>query len=249
MSSIEPAYKQIERHLLDRLAAGEGYSAPLPGEAALAESFHVSRMTVRQAYSRLVSAGLVTRIRSKGTFARVHLSDDLGSMTKVDFLDRWHDQGYDIVLELLQYGTRPAPEAVTASFKVPTKTELTYVERLRSANGSPVALDVRWLPRDVSDKVEAKMLEHASIFTALEQCGYVLDSMDFDLSARMGTPTESRLLRSVAKNPLLERKVWCTTVGMSTILVGHSLYPSDRVSYRGHLRFDGHDLSDDLSGH
>jgi GntR family transcriptional regulator len=238
--SEEPVYKQIERHLLERLASGEGYTAPLPGEAALAESFNVSRMTVRQAYGGLVNAGLVTRTRSKGTYARIHLSDDLGAMTTVDFLDRWHDQGYEIVMELLQYGTRPATEAVAASFKLPKKTELTYVERLRSANGLPVALDVRWMPPEVFNKVESKSLEHASIFTVLDRCGFVLDLMDFELSARMGTPTEVSLLRSAPKDPLIERKVWCTTVGLDTVLVGHSLYPSDRVSYRGHLRFDGH---------
>lgn len=236
MTKREPAYRRIEQYLLDRLASGDGRTVRLPGEIELAESFGVSRMTARQAYNSLVAAGLVTRQRSKGTFARVHLSEDLGAMTTVDFLDRWHGQGYQIDLKVLRFETRPAPQSVAEAFGVAVDTPLTYVERLRSADGEPVALDTRWLPAALA-ALEPARLETRSVFGVLEEYGFRLGRMDFELSVRKATGSEGRVLSCRTGESLFVRRLWCATVDEQTVLVGQSVHPSDRVSYRGRLSF------------
>jgi DNA-binding GntR family transcriptional regulator len=65
----EKAYEVVARRLQRRIRDGEfPYHAPLPSEPALSEWYGVSRTTVRSAIETLIAAGLVERVRGKGTF-------------------------------------------------------------------------------------------------------------------------------------------------------------------------------------
>ncbi|HWP40989.1 MAG TPA: GntR family transcriptional regulator, partial [Tepidisphaeraceae bacterium] len=63
--------ERLRQHLLEEMAAGRlSASEPLPSENALAASFGVCRNTVRRAFGELERAGIIRRIRGKGTFLR-----------------------------------------------------------------------------------------------------------------------------------------------------------------------------------
>src|SRR5581483_139978 len=65
-----PAYKQLAAELRDALVGGKyGPGTRLPTEAELVAAHGVSRQTVRQAFSELVTEGLIYRVRGRGTFA------------------------------------------------------------------------------------------------------------------------------------------------------------------------------------
>ena len=62
-------YRQIENALKDEVAAGLwGAGQRLPSEYELAERFNVAYLTVRQAVSNLRDAGVLIRVKGKGTF-------------------------------------------------------------------------------------------------------------------------------------------------------------------------------------
>ena len=64
-----PYYYQIANLLRRKIEEGEILpGAKLPGEFELAESFGVSRVPVRHALSLLVTDGMLTRHRGRGTF-------------------------------------------------------------------------------------------------------------------------------------------------------------------------------------
>lgn len=64
-----PYYYQIQRDLVRRIERGEfKVGDQLPPETALAETYGVSRPTVRQALAALVQDGLVERGQGRGTF-------------------------------------------------------------------------------------------------------------------------------------------------------------------------------------
>jgi DNA-binding GntR family transcriptional regulator len=65
----DKAYEVVARRLERRITGGEfGWHAPLPSEPRLSEWYGVSRTTVRSAIEVLIAAGLVERVRGKGTF-------------------------------------------------------------------------------------------------------------------------------------------------------------------------------------
>lgn len=64
MKLYETVYTELKR----RINAGEFDDGRLlPTEKSLQEEFHVSRITVKQAYTKLAEEGLITRIAGKGT--------------------------------------------------------------------------------------------------------------------------------------------------------------------------------------
>lgn len=66
-----PLYAQLKESILKAL--GDGTLLPgdkLPTEDELCDRFTISRPVVRQAYSELISEGIITRIKGKGSFIR-----------------------------------------------------------------------------------------------------------------------------------------------------------------------------------
>jgi len=62
-------YREIEQTLRQEIGSGQWKPGDrLPGEHELAARFDVAYMTVRQAVSHMVEAGLLRRLRGKGTF-------------------------------------------------------------------------------------------------------------------------------------------------------------------------------------
>ncbi len=69
-----PLYQQLLTSIRGRIAAGEWSSGSrLPNELDLAHELGVSRITVRHALSAAVDAGLLVRVRGKGTFVAQHV--------------------------------------------------------------------------------------------------------------------------------------------------------------------------------
>lgn len=67
--STDPSYVVVLRDLRGQIAAGRwGPEEQLPTESDLAETYGVSRQTVRRAFQDLVADGLVDRTRGRGTF-------------------------------------------------------------------------------------------------------------------------------------------------------------------------------------
>lgn len=235
MTTAEPTHRRIERHLRELIVAGAGRSEPLPTEVELAQRFAVSRMTVRQAFNTLVAAGLVTRYRSKGTFAVVRILEDVGSLAEDDFLARWAAQGYRIDMAVPTFSRRPAPAAQAELFQVPAGAPLTYVERLRTADGLALSWDVRWMPCEVADCVTRADLQTTALFKLLRQRGFELGEMVFEIAARPALTMEARRLSCRRGATVLHRDIVCTRPDGRAVITGFSVYPADRVSYRARV--------------
>lgn len=72
-SSRKPLYKQVEIILRKQIDTGQyGPGARLPSIREMSKNLGINHVTVRQAVNNLVSAGLLTSNRGRGTFVRDH---------------------------------------------------------------------------------------------------------------------------------------------------------------------------------
>jgi GntR family transcriptional regulator len=70
-TSDRPVYRQIADHLRQAIRDGQyGEGDALPSEAAMAETYGVTRMTARQAIEVLKTEGLVRSEHGRGVFVR-----------------------------------------------------------------------------------------------------------------------------------------------------------------------------------
>lgn len=138
-----PKYQAVHDELLNRLEAGYySVGTRLPTEQMLAESFGVSRVTVRKALEMLVQSGYVSARQGSG-----YVVDTLSppsSTCLVSFTDQVIREGRMPGARLLgvRAPARDVPDSVTALFE----EDLALIERLRTVDGKPVMLVRTWVP-------------------------------------------------------------------------------------------------------
>jgi GntR family transcriptional regulator len=146
-SSVAP-YQQIERWLASAISSGELNAGDrLPPERELASQLGVSRMTLRHALQVLESRGLITRTlgRSGGTFVQVpKIACDLNRMA--GFTEQLKVNGLEPGAKVLTVEEVPADDVMCEHLEVAPGSPLYRIERLRLANGDPVALENSWFP-------------------------------------------------------------------------------------------------------
>ncbi|MCI8835063.1 MAG: GntR family transcriptional regulator [Ruminococcus sp.] len=114
--SYVPIYDRLYTDIMDGVYEP---GSRLPGEAALAGKYHVSRNTLRQALTVLVEDGLVTKIQGKGTFVTYdgrREQEDHGlynpmitcSRSRIDKVDVYYNFGPATEVGQRKLGLRPS---------------------------------------------------------------------------------------------------------------------------------------------
>jgi len=163
-SSPLPLHYQLKQHLLEKIEAGEWKPNDLiPSEQELQNSFGLSRITVRQALSDLVYEGLLIRERGRGTFVAppkmTHSPEERRSLTEF-MMEKGIKPGWQII----EKGFIEANKEVAANLKLPHKTRVYRIRRLRLAAEEAIGQHTAYLPEAVSGQInEAGLLEGGSL--------------------------------------------------------------------------------------
>lgn len=163
-SSPLPLHYQLKQHLLEKIEAGEWKPNDLiPSEQELQTSFGLSRITVRQALSDLVYEGLLIRERGRGTFVAppkmTHSPEERRSLTEF-MMEKGIKPGWQII----EKGFIEANKEVAANLKLPHKTRVYRIRRLRLAADEAIGQHTAYLPESVSGQInEAGLLEGGSL--------------------------------------------------------------------------------------
>ncbi len=146
--SAAPVHVQIEEQLAGQIASGELHTGErLPPERDLARDLNVSRMTVRQALSSLAARGLVERGAGRGTFVAPRKVDH--DLTRVaGFSEQLARQGLEPGAKIIDVSETPAGWRVSAALEIAPKAPVVRIQRLRLADGVPMALEDSWFPAE-----------------------------------------------------------------------------------------------------
>ncbi len=224
-SSPIPLYFQVTAQLEAAIDAGE--LAPgdrLPNEIELAGSLGLSRPTMRRALEVLVGKGLVVRKRGHGTevaSAQVHRRVELTSL--FDDLDA---AGQHPTTEVLALDPTRVNATAAASIGVDPATPVVYVERLRLADGRPLALMHNWLPPEYAD-VSAEQLGADGLYRMLRARGVRPQVAKQRIAARTATHREARLLDIRRGQPVITMQRTAYDTDGRAIEFGDHVYRAD----------------------
>jgi DNA-binding GntR family transcriptional regulator len=229
-SSPIPLYFQIAENL--KRAIEDGALQPgdrLDNELDLTERLGVSRPTVRQAVQRLVEQGLVIRKRGLGTVVqppRILRSVALTSL--YDDLLASHRHPETTVLSVAEAG---ADAEVAAALALPTAAPVLSVERLRLADGLPLALMHNFLPVGVLGDQPEDTLSKTGLYELLRRRGVQLHAGEQVIGARQATAREARLLQAPRSATVLTMvRTSCDTAG-KPVEHGRHVYLAERYSF------------------
>lgn len=153
------------REILETLVAERPPGSALPSERDLAERFGLARMTVRGEIERLSAEGLLYRVHGRGTFvAEPRVAQ---AVTFSSFSEDMRARGLEPGSVVRSQDLTEADGFLAGLLEVAPGAELLRLERIRTADERPMAIELAFLPTDRFAGVEDVDFTDASLFEVL----------------------------------------------------------------------------------
>jgi GntR family transcriptional regulator len=233
-SVTAPKYQSIHDALvviIEGLPAGSA----MPTERELCQTYAVSRATVRQALGQLEIEQRIYRRQGKGTFvANSKIEQRLQLMSHTEGM---RASGITPSSKLIDVRRVAAGTDVGNRLDLPANAEVLRIERLRLADGDPIAIEVVFLSAERFDGISAELSDSASLYQLLSSnYGVELASAEETIEAVLAEGRESGLLRCQPGMPLLMLSRRTLDTSGQPIEFVRSLYRGDRYRFQTGLR-------------
>ena len=234
LSARRPKGEQLQE-ILEGVVGALDPGALLPSERLLAQRYGVARATVTQAIDGLVSRGLVYRVHGSGTF--VAEPKFRQPLTLTSFTEDMRARGMTPGSVVRSQSVVPASEVVARHLALVPGTPVVHLERVRTADGEPMALERTHLPAQRLPGLEDADLTDASLYELLERKWgvRVAEADQWASVVRLGEEEAALLHVSAAQPALLFQRV-TRDPGGAPIEYVRSLYRGDR--YEVHTRLE-----------
>jgi GntR family transcriptional regulator len=198
-----PLYAQVMEEIRAWIRTSLSPGEKLPSETELCDRFRVSRATVRRALTELRYEGYLTSHQGKGTFvARTKIRLPLARLRS--FTEDMTRRGLVPGSRVLRQMVCPAPPDSAAHLGLAEGDPVVLIERLRLADGEPMALEEVAIPQELAPGLERVPLEGRSLYAVLEQrYGLILGRAEQSIEAGRPTAEERRLLELPPAVPVL----------------------------------------------
>ena len=165
-----PRYEQLYLHIAAAISSGIlEPQAQIPPERDLADLAQVSRVTVRQAVAHLVSDGVLEQRLGAGTFVKPQPQRLEQSLSRlISFTEHMQQRGKASTSIILQRGLFPPHPEEQMALGLPSSDRVARIERLRSADGLPMAVEWSSLPEDILPDPD---LVQTSLYAVLRATG------------------------------------------------------------------------------
>lgn len=196
-----PKYYPVKRHLAEHIAALPPGSA-VPPERTLATELGISRTTVRQALAELEMEGRLHRIQGKGTFVATPKVAQPLQLTS--YTEEMRAHGMQPASQILDVTTLAADVELAATLGLEPGSRVVSVERLRMADGEPMAIEHTHLPAALFPGLERHLTRAASLYEVLStQYGVRLAEAEETIETVLASPREAALLGTDTGLPML----------------------------------------------
>ncbi len=201
----------------------------IPSERVLVVRLSVSRVTVRQAIADLVDSGALERVHGKGTYVTGPQVDSRLHLTS--FSREMRDRGLEPATVVLSAAEEAADDDVAYGLRIRSGRPVVRVERLRTADGTPMAYEVGFYPSMLFPGLLQREL--GSLYDVFaSEYGVVVTSGEQTVRAEAADASQARILGIAKRAPLLVQER-VTYAGDRVIELSTSWYRADR--YRIHM--------------
>jgi DNA-binding GntR family transcriptional regulator len=218
------------RGVLEQLIASELHPGDaIPSERVLVTRLGVSRVTVRQAIADLVETGVLERVHGKGTYVTGPQVDSRLHLTS--FSREMRARGLVPATVVLAATEEQADNEIAYALRIRPGRPVVRVERLRTADGTPMAYEVGHYPSTLFPGLLQREL--GSLYDVFaSDYGVVVTSGEQTVRAVSADAHQARILGIPKRAPLLVQER-ITHAGERVIEFSTSWYRADR--YRIHM--------------
>lgn len=208
-SDHRPVYLRIQQDL--RAAIGSSAYKPadlLPSETELARRYATTRATVVHALQGLVFEGLIKRKQGLGTFVAYPAVTTDVVTTRLGIFE--HDillTGQRVTYVLLEFAMDPGTDCIRERLNLMSDDSVHVVRRLRLVNGSPLGLEVRYLPSKSALLMSEKALEELTLQDIFKDTLQIpLTHINNTVYVTLATPDVAKQLNLPKNSPVMVRE-------------------------------------------
>jgi DNA-binding GntR family transcriptional regulator len=220
-SSPVPLYHQLFQELEGAIGRGDiSKGEYLDNELDLAETWRVSRPTVRRAIQELVDAGILVRRRGVGTQV---VNAQLRRPVKLTSLyDDLQMQGRAPKTSIIRLERRKADKEVAKALGISRGDEVVFLERIRFAGRTPLAIMKNYLSIEAAGEITIAQLERSGLYELIRANGVRPRIANQVIGAKAASEEEAQILELEAGAPLLTmRRVMQDDLGRTVELGAH----------------------------
>ncbi len=239
MKARVPRYHRIAESLRDRIREGDlTPGMRLDNQRALARSFGVTLMTLRQALELLERENLIARRHGLGTFVAAP-SIDYDILQLRRFAGELSAQGEHVTTRVIGSRVAAADRRVTDALALRPRGRAVVIERLRLVDGHPMSLQRSFLPPALGEPVLQADLAVTPLIQVLEfKLGVTIERARENVSAvRLGR-REARELGCLAGVPAFESERVSYDAGGAPVVFDRVYIPGDRFRITRELHYD-----------
>jgi len=226
-----PLYYQLEEYIKELIEKGELRPGDaLPPEREYAETYQISRMTVRQAITELVNAGYLYRLQGKGTFvAERKIEQTLQWFTS--FTEDMKARGLKPESKLLSFEIMPATSLIGEELAIPEFSPVYEIRRIRLADGVPMALETNYLSANLVKGLSESIVNQSLYAYIEEDLGFRIDHATQIIESSTANLEEAQFLEISKGAPvmLIEQKTYLKE--NTPVEFVKSVYRADRYKF------------------
>jgi GntR family transcriptional regulator len=209
----------------------------IPSEPELADTFGVSRGTVRNAIEQLVNNQMLRKEQGRGTFVISSVPRLQKSLDWLaSFTEQLRESGIKPSTDVLEAGLVTAGQAgsrVMEGFALPATAEVVYVRRLRRGNGLPFAIQTVYLLPDRCPGILDEGVDPTHLFSLYaERYGVRISFAHEVIRVAAAGAEEAALLEIAPGDPVVIRDRISADQDEYPFEVLHSVDRGDRFEYR-----------------
>ena len=198
-----PLHKKIEMDILKKIESGEyPLNELIPTEMELADSYDVSRPTIRQAIQSLVNAGYLEKRRKRGTIVKQPKIEQEFTRSIESFNSELYRKGLFPQTQVLSFTKTKATKDVAKNLELNVDTPVYKLTRLRFAKDQPVVFVTSFIPCEMFPHLNEIDFSQQSLYKTFEQMGKPVCSARRKLEIASADETLSHLLDISENDPL-----------------------------------------------
>jgi GntR family transcriptional regulator len=227
----EPIYIKIHNRI-KRAIEQQKYKVGerIPAERQMAQEFHVSRMTLRQAIKILESEGILERRVGSGTYvASQKVQEKMSGVMSFGQITRANGQvpsskliSYHISLPLLSEQEK---------LQISSSEEVLRMRRIRYADGVPICREVVAIPHKLIKNFSKKDISTHLYRTLEKKGGYQIGSVVENIGASLATEQDARFLQTRKGQPLITRRQVTSLADGQPFEYTRAYYVADRFEF------------------
>ncbi|UMA65914.1 GntR family transcriptional regulator [Roseivivax marinus] len=189
--------------LRDDITSGvHGPGALLPGEQRLAESYGVSRVTIRRALDALEGDGLIDRRAGSGTRVSAAPGTEAMAADVTTLIPQIVRMGQHSA-RLLSFSYDVPPAQVAREMGIAEGERVQTAVRVRLAEGQPFSHLTTYVPEDIAANYSEADLANTPLYQLLERSGVRVASAHQTVSATLASPDVAHALECSTGSGLL----------------------------------------------